>query len=85
MTTRLTGPTTATTTTTGQPDPTPSPRMVRFAPAVPHAIIGAIVAITELGGPERSDAVRLALTAYLGGDDNRTGDLDLTGRRGVAA
>ncbi len=58
--------------------------MVRFAPAVPHAIIGAVVAITELGGPERSDAVRLALTAYLDGDDNRTGDLDIIRRQGVA-
>jgi len=64
---------------------TPPPRMVRFAPAVPHAIIGAVVAITELGGPERSDAVRLALNAYLDGDDNRTGGLDIIRRPGVAA
>jgi len=71
--------------TPGHPNLTPPPRMVRFAPAVPHAIIGAVVAITELGGPERSDVVRLALTTYLDGDDNRTGGSGITGRRGVAA
>ncbi len=81
MTTERTGPIT----TTGHHDLTPPPRMVRFAPAVPHAIIGAVVAITELGGPERSDVVRLALTTYLDGDDNRTGGSGITGRRGVAA
>lgn len=72
-------------TTTEHPDLTPSLRMVRFAPAVPHAIIGAVVALTELGGPERSDGVRLALTAYLDGDDNRAGRSGITGRPGVAA
>jgi len=71
--------------TTGHHDLTPPPRMVRFAPAVPHAIIGAVVAITELGGPERSDVVGLALTTYLDGDDNRAGWSGITGRRGVTA
>ncbi len=74
-----------TTTITGYSDPTPSPRMVRFAPAVPHAIIGAVVALAELGGPDRSDAIYLALIAYLDGDDSRAGDLGIIGRSRVAA
>lgn len=72
-------------TTTGHSDSTPFPRMVRFAPAVPHAIIGAIVALTELGGPDRSDAIHLALTTYLDGDNNLAGDPDIIGRLGAAA
>lgn len=66
-------------------------RMVRFAPAVPHAIIGAVLTLAELGGPDRSDAVHFALTAYLDGDVDRASDpeavtvLGIAGRRSDAA
>jgi len=52
----------------GDTDRADTSHLVRFVPAVPYAITGAILSLAEIGGPDRNDTVRLALNLYLGGE-----------------
>jgi len=62
----------------GDTDRPDTSRLVRFVPAVPYAITGAILSLAEIGGPDRNDTVRLALTLYLGDEGRRPSTRTLT-------